>query len=362
MNYNSINEIFAAGTTNMQILRNNTKQDDGSDTVEGVSWFSFGDYTSVSSISVNGNSYFSFGNSWDENLKVNRRDCAMYYLYREEGTLYNLYKFLKIRWCGYSYWNSTSSENLMEYDVILWDTGDISLHMVTFPTVDNSGEYYLYHMYDYFYYNISDTNPDVTFIKNGSSFNVVESVIDLKAPFKERYLIRSGSDYYTIVDNTLSQISSTEITSDVFLNSGIDYLPSLSSLSGLSNPEILYWTENQQFLFEKGLVITGTPKFPQIAYYETQDISSFSGIEKAEVVASDDVLFTITFDEGQTWKYYNNGTWNVATSETEGMTASTIKNITSNGWSEVVTSKMFSFRCALQSVDSTVSKIYIKYI
>ena len=45
MNYNSIEEILSAGTSNMTVIRNNTKQDDGTDTITGVSWFTFNGVT-----------------------------------------------------------------------------------------------------------------------------------------------------------------------------------------------------------------------------------------------------------------------------------------------------------------------------
>ena len=91
-------------------------------------------------------------------------------------------------------------------------------------------------------------------------------------------------------------------------------------------------------------------------------MSEHLAIKKAETIASDDALFTITFDGGQTWKYYNNEIWNTAATELEGMTASTIKNLSESVWSEVSTSTSYQFRCALPSVDSYAHGIYVGYI
>lgn len=96
MNYNSVESIFSAGTTNMTVLRDNVRQDDGTDSMTGVDWFTFNG-TTASTIYASGNSWLGFGSS-SEHLRVNRRDNALYSLYREEGTLYGHYKFLKIRW------------------------------------------------------------------------------------------------------------------------------------------------------------------------------------------------------------------------------------------------------------------------
>ena len=141
MDYSSVEQIFSAGTTNMEVLRNNSKQDDGTDSFSGVSWFTYNG-TVASTIYASGNSWIGFGSS-SEHLKVNRRDGALYSLYREEGTLYDHYKFLKIRWEGYSQYNQTATSYANSYDVVLWDTGDISLHMISIPSSYNSGTYSL---------------------------------------------------------------------------------------------------------------------------------------------------------------------------------------------------------------------------
>ena len=54
MDYNSVEEILQAGTSNMTVLRNHSKQDDGTDSITGVSWFSFKGNT-VNTIYASGN-------------------------------------------------------------------------------------------------------------------------------------------------------------------------------------------------------------------------------------------------------------------------------------------------------------------
>lgn len=360
MNYNSINEILSAGITNMEVIRNNTKQDDNSDTITGVSWFTFNGVT-ASNIYANGNSWIGFGSS-SEHLKVNRRDGAMYSLYREEGTLFNYYKFLKIRWKGYSIYSQTSSSCAIEYDVILWDTGDISLHMVSIPTAYNDGIYSLTASSTYTY-TISTSSPDVTFIKTDSSFEVSNEIINLELPYEKRYLIRSGSTYYTVVDNVLNKISETDISSATFLNYGITEIPTISLLGDLSNPEILYWVDSEDGLVDN-LVIQGTPPLPQIIYYEPQSIAENSGIKTIEASCSKDVFFTITFDEGTTWYYYDTITvaWVIAETNSVGMNPSTLKSIMPNIWTEVVSSSTYQIRCVLPSTESYVDMIAVEYI
>lgn len=355
MNYNSIEEILSAGTTNMEVIRNNTKNDDSTDTITGVDWFTFNGNT-VSNVYASGNSFFGFGSS-SEHLKVNRRDGAVYSIYREEGTLYNYYKFLKIRWDGYSSYNSTSSSYRVTYDVILWDTGDISLHMINIPTSYNDGTYSLYADSTY-YYSVSTSAPDVTFIKTDSGFTVSNSLIQLELPYERRYLIRSGSTYYTVVNNDLSEITVDTLTSTVFLNNGIDKIPDVNLLLALDDPELLFWKEIDEGI-EQGLILTGTPSLPQMIYFENHTLDK--EIEKIAVSASSDVLFALTIDNGQTWKYYNNGSWVNAASEAEGMNCEVLKNISSAELAELSASTI-KFRCTLSSLDSYAYNVNLKYV
>lgn len=356
MNYNSVEEIFSAGVTNMTVIRNNTKQDDGVDSLVGVDWFNFNG-TTASTIYASGNSWIGFGSS-SEHLKVNRIDGAMYSLYREEGTLGNQYRFLKIRWVGYSRYNYTSSSYSLIYDVILWDTGDISLHMVSIPTSYNTGAYSLVASSTY-NYTVSASTPDVTFKKVDSGFEVSNTVIELQL-YEYRYLIRSGSTYYTVADDVLSEIEATEITSNLFLSYGIKALPAISLLTGLTNPEILYWSEADTSLTE-GLVIKGVPSLPQVIYYDVQTIPDGSTISNIDANGSEDVLFAITFDEGTTWKYYQDSAWITASSTSEGMTVDTLESIVQEVWNEVATSKSYQFRCVLPAVTSFAGSIAVKY-
>lgn len=349
MNYNSVEEILASGTTNMTVIRNNVKQDDGADTINGVSWFTYNG-SAVNTIYVSGNSYIGFGSN-TEHLKINRRDGAMWYLYREEGTLLSNYKFLKIRWVGYTYYNNTTSSYSLSYDVILWDTGDISLHMVSIPTTYYDGTFVLGSLN---YTKPTGSTPDITFKKEESGYTVINSIIELQPPVY--YLIRSNSTYYTISDGSLLGIGNIDITADNFLNYGVNEIKDISLLTNLSNPELLAWTSSDSFSINQGLVINMEPQFPQVAYYDSITLSSMYAIEAAKAYG-DNVLFAITFDNGATWIYFNGSNWVNASSTSEGMTAEMVYSIPEDKWAEVSLSKTFKFRCSLLSMESTAGKI-----
>ena len=129
-NFTMLKELL--NTTNgMTILRNNAGQDDGTDTVTGVNWFTFNGIV-ASKIYVSGNSFVGFGSS-AEHLKVCRRDGKMYYLYRQEGTI-GITRFLKIRWEGYTRYNVTSSSYSLIWELFLFDDGGLYLNIIQVPT------------------------------------------------------------------------------------------------------------------------------------------------------------------------------------------------------------------------------------
>lgn len=129
--------IFAAlsdllnTTAGMTVLRDNTGQDDGVDTVSGVDWFTFNG-AAVTNLYVGGNSFVGFGEN-AEHLKVCRRNGKMWYLYRQEGLIGST-KFLKIRWEGYTRYNYTSSTYALTWELFMFDDGGLFLNLVTVPT------------------------------------------------------------------------------------------------------------------------------------------------------------------------------------------------------------------------------------
>ena len=138
-NYVNLQAAIDAGITNMTVNpnRNNVKNDDGTDTIaSGITWFYFNS-VQVTNLYVSGNSWIGLGAS-SEQLKVNRRDGAVYYEYTETGTI-GTYRFSKLRWVGYSVHSATSDANLQQYDVFLLDNGQIYLNWFDVPTSSFDG-------------------------------------------------------------------------------------------------------------------------------------------------------------------------------------------------------------------------------
>ena len=119
-------------TTGMTAIVSNTKHDDDVINVTGVDWFTYAGKT-ASTIYVSGNNFIGFGQN-AEQLKIWRRDGAIYYVYRQEGTLTSGKRFLKIRVEGYVYYSSTSSSYALKYEVFLIEGQTLFINVVQRPT------------------------------------------------------------------------------------------------------------------------------------------------------------------------------------------------------------------------------------
>ena len=119
-------------TAGMTAVVNNKKHDDDVVSVTGVDWFTYAGKT-ASTIYVSGNNFIGFGQN-SEQLKIWRRDGAVYYIYRQEGTLASGKRFLKIRVEGYVYYSSTSSSYALKYEVFLIEGQILFINVVQIPT------------------------------------------------------------------------------------------------------------------------------------------------------------------------------------------------------------------------------------
>ncbi len=118
-------------TTGMQVIRN-TKNDDGIDTVDGVDWFKFNNVT-ADKLYINGNNGIGFGVS-SEQLKICRRDGAIWNIYRLETVLGDGTKLLKIRVEGYTHYGASGThESQIKYELFLFGNGDMYLNAIQSP-------------------------------------------------------------------------------------------------------------------------------------------------------------------------------------------------------------------------------------
>lgn len=115
-------------TAGMTAIVNNKKHDDDVVSVAGVDWFTYAGKT-ASTIYVSGNNFIGFGRN-AEQLKICRSDGAVYYIYRQEGTLTSGKRFLKIRVEGYTHFSYTSSLYKLKYEVFLIEGQTLFINVV----------------------------------------------------------------------------------------------------------------------------------------------------------------------------------------------------------------------------------------
>ena len=354
--YTSIDDIVA-GVENATQLRTNSKQDDGTDTITGVDWFSYNG-TICSNIYVSGNSWIGLGTN-SEHLKVNRRDTAMWNVWREEGTYstsLHTYNFLRIRWSGYTSYNSTSSSALLTFDVLIFDTGDIMLYVADIPTSDYTGTFSLD---DMSYDKPTVENRYVTFyLQSDGSYVAEYAPIDLAV---KKYLVRDGNTLYTITDGSFVEVSG-EINSNLFIDNGVDEIPDGTLLMTLSNPEVLCWTDSDK-VPTLTATVTGIP-YPQIIISEKIYLTdkSITGIESALATCEGDLIVAVSFDDKQTWKAWNGEQWATLSDDNTGMSKETLEGITFEQWNELYTGATgFYVRVSLLDTTQSVEKIVFDF-
>ena len=354
--YNNIEDIIA-GVENATQLVTETQYNDGTYTLKGVDWFSYNGIV-CNNIYANGDSWIGLG-AYSEHLKVNRIDGAMWNLWREEGTYLNNYKFLRIRWSGYSRFLYPINECLITYDVILFDTGDMMLYMVDIPTINYTGTFMLG--------SLSFTKPTtdnryVTFyLQEDGTYSIEYAPISITPSYITRYLVRDNGIIYTVIEGVLVEVTG-ELTSQLFIDNGTDRIPSGELLMTLSNPEVLCWTDSDK-VPTLSATVKGIPE-PQTIQSADYDMthSTILGIEKVIVDATDGVLFAVSFDEGATWKIWTGTAWGVLSEQESGMSAEVINGITSEQWNEVAITGKYRFRVALSNKEDKFKSLVVDYI
>ena len=275
----------------------------------------------------------------------------MWNLWREEGTVSNI-RFLRIRWRGYTVYNSTSASALLIFDVILLETCDIVLYIADVPTDNYSGTFALGSLT---YEKPTEDNRYVTFYLQADGSYVADyAPIDLSV---KKYLVRNGSTIYTVADGSLVEVSGT-LNADLFMNSGIDTIPDGALLMTLSAPEVLCWTDG-----EKVPTLTATVQgMPQGTHEIISDEAnvgheSVYGITSVEATASNGATFLLSFDGGM-WMAYTNGSWSASEA---GMTASELMAVPTDAWSSVINSaNNMRLKAMLDGVD-TVTRVKFNF-
>jgi hypothetical protein len=116
----------------MHPIRDNVKNDNVVDTIDGVGWFKFNNAI-ADKLYVSSDSWIGFGVSTAQ-LNVCNRGGAVWSIYRLETALDNGTKVLKIYIEGYTQWNASGThESQIKYELFLFSNGDMYLNMIQSP-------------------------------------------------------------------------------------------------------------------------------------------------------------------------------------------------------------------------------------
>lgn len=369
VNYNSIQEIIDAGVNNAECLLKNTYTDTGPIVIDGASWLYYGD-AKVNKVYVSGDSYIGI-NSDSAHISYNNRDASVHYIYREEGVLFGHYRFLRIRWWGCSRFNRFDTTSYptyqQEFEVIMFETGSFWLHCIQIPSSYYTGGF---NYYDFStsgvvsYTAPTSSTPDVFFYFNTETraFEVSYNAPDISLDVVRKFLIKNSDALFTVVDDELIELASTELTSSLFVNEGVDKIPNIEILSNLGSFEILLWQSEEFNILPK--VSCMFEPFPQNIISSEIDLQdeTITGIEKVTVECEGDALIAVSFDEKQTWKAWSNEQWVILTDNFTGMSKETIESITLENWNELyVGATSFYIRVSLVNTDQKMKTIKIDF-
>lgn len=245
-------------TAGMTAIVNNVKHDDDVVSVTGVDWFTYAGKT-ASTIYVSGNNFIGFGQN-AEQLKIWYRNGAIYYVYRQEGTLASGKRFLKIRVEGYVYYSSTSSAYALKYEVFLIEGQTLFINVVQIPI--------------------------------GSSYTGTSSITDGKTTTNLNISVSSTVPISILVKNAgISQEISYEKYSDLIIAS--------ISVSKMPDKTMYY---QKEFFDKTGLEISGTTSTGETVSVTDYELSGFdsssAGAKTITVTASGKTTtFEITVSE-----------------------------------------------------------------
>ena len=206
---------------------------------------------------------------------------------------------------------------------------------------------------------LSHTFETVTY--SGNDYIAIVECVQLTSK-KPKYLIRNNDIVYTIQNDALVEVVG-DLNAQLFIDNGVDDIPSGTLLMTLSNPEVLAWTDSDR-VPALNVTVKGIPE-PQIVISKEIDLmhSSIKGINGVTVDCKGDVLFAISFDKKATWMMHNGTEFVEVSDEITGMTKTEFEAITTEQWQPKyeASSEMY-IRCTLLDETQSVTKVDIDFI
>ena len=177
-----------------------------------------------------------------------------------------------------------------------------------------------------------------------------------------KFLIRENDILYTISNDLLTVINGTKLNADMFKTYGINELPTWDMISGLVNPEILMWYEDEESLPKISVQMTATPQ-NQIVISNSVSLvhESIKGIENVTATCTGTLSMAISPDK-VTWKAHNGTEWLTLSDDYSGMSKEQLEAITVDQWNEIIQDvDAIYIRIALTDTTQSVEEIVINF-
>lgn len=188
--------------------------------------------------------------------------------------------------------------------------------------------------------------------------------IELSAPGDgdRKYLIYAGDIYYCVTDGELTETAITELTAEEFAVYGSPGAPDGSLLLGLTDPQVLCWTDGEEQLAMTA-DITAMP-MPQTIVSGAIDLTheTIKGIENITADCEGPLILAVSFDNRETWKAWNGSEWITLSEETSGMSRETLEAVTADQWQLYQGADNLYIRVALINKEQSLSEIRINFV
>lgn len=197
-----------------------------------------------------------------------------------------------------------------------------------------------------------------------SQFAVVQSIELSTAGDGDRmYIICAENVYYHVSNGDLTEITIEELTADDFDIYGNSEIPDGALLLGLTNPQVLCWTDSEEMPIITANV-TATPE-PQTIVSGAIDLTheSIKGIENITAVCEGPLILAISFDDQETWKAWNGSEWITLSEEISGMSKETLEAVTADQWQQLYQgADNLYIRIALINEEQSISEVRINFV
>ena len=229
------------------------------------------------------------------------------------------------------------------YSCKIWDDGTLVREYA--PAKDNNNVVCLYdEVSQTFYYNLGS--------------NVFSAGPEIPTT---KYLLQDGnSNYWTISGGSLTQVIGT-FNAQMFIDNGMDNIPSWSDYSSLTNPSLLCWAYDS--MVDMTATTTGVPGAQTVT---SSDITAFppgaSGIGDVSITETGSPKYAFSVDSGTTWKVWSGSAWVASSGVANDMSSATVEAITQAQWDSLISGQTYiKVRFTLFSDSDSVSEISVNY-